>query len=185
MPNHNHTEKPSKTPKKSILHNFLSWLPFIVIIAGVFYWQNHHLLNYQDNNQTPQSAHSQKLLSLTGKVESIIDPTSNQSTIIYFFAPWCSICDWSIGNLESQRKSLLEKNYRVVYVALSWENKENVIEFAKRNQLSEPTLLGTPNIMQDFKVKGFPTYYLINPDGKVLSGNQGYSSKLGIWLRSL
>lgn len=185
MTNPNHMKKPSKTLKNGVFRSFLSWLPFIVIILGIFYWQNRHLLNYQENNQTPQSAHTQKLLSLTGKTDSIIDPTSNQSTIVYFFAPWCSICDWSIGNLESQRKSLLEKNYRVVYVALSWETQEEVGDFATRNQLTEPVLLGTQSIMQDFKVKGFPTYYLINSDGKVISGSQGYSSKIGIWLRSL
>ena len=151
---------------------------FLSIFFAINWWQERHLLNHQSDNKAPHA----QLVSIDGKNYQL--PADKQNHLIYFFAPWCTICDLSIGNIEAHKQNLIDKGYQVYYVALSWQNQEEIQTFAKEHQLSFPVLLGTEQTGLDYSIKGFPTYYLINSQGQVVSGSQGYSTELGIWLRS-
>lgn len=171
--------KKSKTKIKKLAKTLLTLSAYILIIVAIMAWQERHLLNRQTDAQSAQIL----LPSLEGKAYQLAE--SGQKQLIYFFAPWCNICHLSISNIESQKSLLTEKGIQVLYVALSWQDKTEIKRFVKEHKLSSPVLLGTQQVAQDYKVKGFPTYYFINEQGIAESGAQGYSSELGVWLRSL
>lgn len=175
----NKSEKQEIKQKKPWWHHAIELLVIIAIGYGILLWQDRHLLKQSDDAMTPQ----QVLVGLDEKAYAI--PVSEQKQLIYFFAPWCTICHLSIGNIESQKQALLDKGYQVRYVALDWQSKAEVQEFATNKKLTFPVLMGTKETMNDYKVQGFPTYYLIDEKGKIITGSQGYSSSLGVWLRSL
>lgn len=172
-------EKKRIKRKKPWWRHILEILIIIAIGYGIMLWQDRHLLKKSDQAIAPQ----QILVGLDSKSYQI--PIQNEKQLIYFFAPWCTICHLSIGNIESQKEALLDKGYHVRYIALDWQSKQEVEQFAKDKKLTFPVLMGTIETMQDYKVQGFPTYYLIDEKGKVITGSQGYSTSLGVWLRSL
>ncbi|NVK21272.1 MAG: redoxin domain-containing protein [Kangiellaceae bacterium] len=152
---------------------------FAIIFFAINWWQQRHQLSQQDKAQAP----SINLIGLDNKLYSL--PSQSTDHLVYFFAPWCTICDISIGNIEDRKNSLAKKGYDVFYVALSWQSREEVEQFVKDNQLTFPVLLGTEQVAKQYNIKGFPTYYMINSQGQVTAGSQGYSTELGVWLRSL
>jgi len=105
------------------------------------------------------------------------------TTVIYFFAPWCQICHMSISNLQD----IYEKNdhINVVAVALDFVDQKEVFEFSSQHQLTFPIALGNEQIKAQFKIKGYPSYYVIDEENTVVAKSMGYSSEIGLFLRTL
>lgn len=105
------------------------------------------------------------------------------TTVVYFFAPWCQICHISIGNLQE----IYEKNQQinVIAIALDYVNKKEVFEFSSQHQLTFPIALGTEQIKHQFKIEGYPSYYVIDDKNTVIAKSMGYSSEIGLFLRTL
>ncbi len=107
----------------------------------------------------------------------------NKTTVIYFFAPWCQICHVSISNLQS----IYEKNEHidVIAVALDYIDRKDVIDFSTQHQLTFPIALGSEYVKTQFKVKGYPSYYVIDEENTIIAKSMGYSSEIGLLLRTL
>ena len=109
--------------------------------------------------------------------------SQGKQTIIYFFAPWCQICHLSIGNLQS----IYEKNPHIdiISVALDYESVEDIRNFTNQHQLTFPVVLGNSQVKRQFKISGYPSYYVLNKSNKIVGKSMGYSTELGLYLRSL
>lgn len=105
-------------------------------------------------------------------------------TLIYFWAPWCSVCNVSLPNLQDFYHQY-GNEINIVSVALSYEQIEDVHMMIIKHKLDFPVLLGTKEIADEFSISGFPTYYLLDSEQKVESKSLGYSSELGMRLRAL
>jgi peroxiredoxin len=122
------------------------------------------------------------------EVPTLMDKTislnaQGKTTILYFFAPWCQVCHASIGNLQA----LFQKNEQldVIAIAMDFTSSEEVIRFTSQHQLTFPIALGNEAIKQTFKISGYPSYYVLNEENMIIGKSMGYSSELGLYLRSL
>lgn len=107
----------------------------------------------------------------------------DQAGIVYFFAPWCRVCRLSIGNLDQ-----LVEGGRVGWgtvVALDYGDAAEVADFIEATGVDLPVLMGDPRTAADWSIAAFPTYYVIDADGRIHSRAVGYSTWLGMWLRTL
>lgn len=105
-------------------------------------------------------------------------------TLIYFFAPWCYYCAFSSDNLTRLREWRDEESLRIISVALDWKSVAEVQDYATRHELNVPVLLGDTAVARDWKVFGFPTYYVLDSEQRVVRRDIGYSTQLGLWWRS-
>jgi len=115
--------------------------------------------------------------------ETISLSSQGKTTVLYFFAPWCQICHLSIDNLQS----LYEKNndIDVIAIALDYTSVDEIMAFTKQHQLTFPIALGNEKIKHAFSISGFPSYYVISEENTIVGKSMGYSSELGLYLRSL
>lgn len=115
--------------------------------------------------------------------ETISLNAQGKTTILYFFAPWCQVCHASIGNLQA----LFQKNEQldVIAVAMDFTSNEEVMRFTSQHQLTFPIALGNEAIKQIFEISGYPSYYVLNEENVIIGKSMGYSSELGLYLRSL
>lgn len=107
---------------------------------------------------------------------------AGETGIVYFFAPWCFYCRHSIGNLDS-----LVANGDVAWarlVALEYGSVDEVREFIEETGVHLPVLLGSSQTTRDWQVRAFPTYFVINGDGQIVSRSVGYSTKMGLRARA-
>ena len=108
--------------------------------------------------------------------------TQGEVGVVYFFAPWCFYCRHSIGNLDE-----LVSDGRVAWgtvVALDYTNASEVQEFIDKTGVTLPVLMGTSATASDWSVAAFPSYYVIDAEGRISSRSVGYSTKLGMWWRA-
>jgi thiol-disulfide isomerase/thioredoxin len=106
-----------------------------------------------------------------------------KKTIVYFFAPWCQVCNFSIDNLQSFYLENPEIN--VIAVALDFVDEEEVMKFTNNHQLTFPVALGNEQVKADFKVLGYPSYYVLDGQNTVIARSLGYTTEIGLYLRSL
>ena len=142
------------------------------------WWQNRGTLA-ADN----QSAPDFNLLALDGTEYQLSD-YQGQEILVYFFAPWCSICRFSADNLNDLRAARSEDELVILMMALSYESRAEVEQFVADLELTVPVLLGSEQQMQDYKITAFPTYYVVDEAGKLASRSMGYSTELGMRIRT-
>jgi len=133
------------------------------------------------SNIASSAIHVDQIPRLMGN--SISLNAQGKTTILYFFAPWCQVCHASIDNLQA----LYQKNEHldVIAVAMDFTSSEEVMKFTSQHQLTFPIALGNEAIKQTYKITGYPSYYVLNEENVIISKSMGYSSELGLYLRSL
>ncbi|MEW6982905.1 TlpA family protein disulfide reductase [Colwelliaceae bacterium 6471] len=115
--------------------------------------------------------------------EPITLQSNGKKTLIYFFAPWCSVCHISIENVQSIYAST--PTIDVIGVALDYDDVDEVREFTNMHQLTFPIALGDESVKKTFKIKGYPSYYVLDEENTIVSKSMGYSSEIGMYIRSL
>ena len=122
------------------------------------------------------------VLALLGNSEVRSAVTAGETGIVYFFAPWCFYCRSSIGNLQD----LVEDGYVTwgTVVALDYGDADEVQSFIEKTGVSLPVLMGNTQTAADWGVRAFPTYYVIDAEGRITSRSVGYSTSIGMMIRN-
>lgn len=104
--------------------------------------------------------------------------------LIYFFAPWCLYCSASADNLVRLRNLRGEEELAIVAVALGWQEREQILDYANKHELNVPVVMGGSEIATSWQVYAFPTYYVLDSAHRVARRDVGYSTQLGLLWRS-
>lgn len=151
----------------------------IVVIMVIFsWWQNRGSLAAKG-----QLAPDFILTSLDQNTFQL-SQYQGKEVLVYFFAPWCSVCRLSADNLNDLRESRSPDELMIISVALSYESVDEVKAFVQDLELKVPVLLGNQQQIEDYQIVGFPTYYVIDEAGKLSSRSMGYSTELGMRVRT-
>jgi len=158
---------------------WLILLAEIAIAFGIFLalsaWQTRNML--ADEEQVPVLTAP----TISGSMARFPDLTTDRHSLVYFFAPWCTVCHLSIENLNYVQAQNPELN--ILIVALDYQSVAEVEEFLSEHSLDYPVLLGDRRWSSAYKVTAFPSYYVIDSGGRVVSRSMGYSTMLGMMAR--
>lgn len=145
----------------------------ILVMLALHAWQTRDL----PDEQVPETVLA--LLDGNAMATAVVP---GKSGVVYFFAPWCFYCKHSIGNLDT-----LVADGRVGWgrvIALDYDSADEVREFIDQSGVQLPVLLGSRQTAADWSIRAFPTYYVIDADGRISSRSVGYSTWLGMWARA-
>jgi len=180
----------SKVPSilSSVTHNFLKGINVIrslaiQIIIFIFIFNLVSWFKETSMLSTDTQLSTEPLVLKTIMDKDIKLLANGRKTVIYFFAPWCQICHLSIENLEDFY--LENQDVDVIAVALDYMNADEVRKFTKQHQLTFPIALGNENVKHKFNITAYPSYYVIDKGNKIVSKSLGYSSEVGMYLRTL
>ena len=73
----------------------------------------------------------------------------------------------------------------VIAIGLDFVDKEEVERFTRQHKLSIPIAYGNEQTKRVFQISGYPSYYVISESNTVLAKSIGYSTELGLYLRTL
>ena len=150
----------------------------LVIFLAVSAWHGRDLIR----EQTPTL--SFRLPAISGS-HVALDDLRGRRVLLYFFAPWCKVCDFSINNLNLVRKLRSEDSVALFAVALSYIDLQSVEAFLERNSLDVPVLLGNQELLDAYRIRAFPTVYAFDESGNIDGATVGYTTTLGLWWRTL
>ncbi len=154
---------------------------FLVAFFLITSFQQRSMLSSDIDLSSTPTLSFQHVPTLMGETISL--NAQGKTTVLYFFAPWCQICHYSIGNLQA----LYEKNDNidVIAIAMDYRNIDEVKKFTQQHKLTFPIALGNETIKDAFAVSAYPSYYILDENNVIKGRSMGYSSELGLYLRSL
>lgn len=161
--------------RKSLLLNGLFVVAVFMIVSAF------QMRNMLPTSDIPAPALQGALLS-GGSYD--IAEAGNRPALVYFFAPWCKICAVSSDNLVRLRRLRDDANLEILAVALDWQDRDEVMDYVTRHELDLPVVLGDRRIAEDWRVYGFPTYYVLNSERRIHRRDFGYSTQFGLWWRT-
>ena len=156
-----------------------SWIVTILLAGSVFFGVSW----YKERALLKSASIAPAFIAMTAEGD-LFRSTELQSrqTLLYFFAPWCGICRLSMPNLKYLRSD--NEGLAVYAIALQYDSPQQVADFVADLDLEVPVLLGNQQLATDYQIQAFPTYYVINAEGQISAKSLGYSTALGLWLRS-
>ncbi len=171
-----------EAPTPSRLRKFLILLIEVSLFIAAFM----AISAYQARTLLPtdhEPAPSLQATTLQGEVFDLED-LKGKPVLIYFFAPWCPYCSASADNIVRLREWRSEEQLAIVAVALDWQEHGQILEYASEHDLNMPVVMAGPEIATNWKVHGFPTYYVLDSEHQVVRRDFGYSTQIGLLWRS-
>ncbi|MGI9264980.1 MAG: peroxiredoxin family protein [Gammaproteobacteria bacterium] len=146
----------------------------IAIVWGIYAWRTKDLLTSDGSLQAPYF----ELMDLQGRVTTLED-FSGKPTLLYFFAPWCKVCNASAHQLR-WFDNWLGDEVNLVMIALDFADPMEVKAFRDKHKLQAEILLGSRRTLIDFQIPGYPTYYLLDGSGRIQKKDFGYTTVVGL-----
>jgi thiol-disulfide isomerase/thioredoxin len=111
-----------------------------------------------------RQAPSLVLPDLAGKVVSL-SSYRGKPVLVNFWATWCDSCKEEMPALQ-ELSTRSDGKYAVIAVSLD-EDLAAIPPFAKAYRLTLPILLADRKVIDGYAVRGLPTAYLIDADGRI------------------
>jgi thiol-disulfide isomerase/thioredoxin len=150
----------------------------VVIVGGVQAWRMRDLLPAGERVAAPAF----ELVDLQGR-RWTPETLAGKPAVIYFLAPWCGVCAASAPQLRWFDRWMGDE-VQVVLVGLDWSTPAELAEYAARHELRMPVLAAGPQTAADYRIRGYPTYYVLDANGRVAGRDFGYTTAPGLWLRT-
>ncbi len=151
----------------------------ITVMLSIAWWQNRGELP-GDGRVAPDFT----LQSLDGASHRLSD-YRGKKVVLYFFAPWCAVCRLSAPNLKALKDNRSPDTLQILLVGVSYDRIDDLTQFVDGVELDGiPVLIGNDQLMRDYHIKAFPTYFVIDENGRITSRSIGYSTELGLRLRT-
>ena len=166
--------KSASSAKKPFTRYAFEVVLLCLVIGAVFAFQQRNMLPSDGSVSLPDT----QFVTLSGQTIPLL--AKDKPTLVYIFAPWCSICRISINNLDS----LNPDNVNVVRIGVDYQHVEELIHFVDEVGVNGEILLGNNQTIRDFQVTAYPSIYILQPDGTVVGRSVGYTTSLGLKLRT-
>lgn len=92
--------------------------------------------------------------------------------LIDFWATWCAPCERQVPVLNAFHDKFGDR-IPVLGVSIDVDGARSVAPFVKQHGLRYRVLLGDEGLAQDYDAFGFPTLFVIRPDGSIHSSHVG------------
>jgi len=144
----------------------------VVLLASTFF-VNYCAAQSQENgpkqianSDTSKLAIDFQAIDLKGKTFNA-NSLNGKSVLIDFWAVWCAPCIAAFPTLKKLNQDLKKDNFEVVGVAVYSGTYKDVRQFVAKHNLDYKIVVGDDDMVERFGVIGYPTYFLIGPDGKI------------------
>ncbi|ODV13867.1 MAG: thioredoxin [Thiobacillus sp. 63-78] len=113
-----------------------------------------------------------KLTDTGGKTHTL-EGYKGKWVLVNFWATWCPPCLEEIPDLIALHGDK-KNNLVVIGIAMDYRNARQVTDFADGLLVDYPIVLGNARVASQIgPVRGLPTTYLYNPDGKMVAEQVG------------
>lgn len=151
----------------------LSLVLTAVLLIGAFQTRNH-----------PRGPAPSYTFSTLEQAPVTLASLAGKPTLLAVWAPWCGVCKVESGNV-SRARAWLGERANVVSVATAFDDVSQVKQYMAAQGVDYPVLLAGDDFQRVMQVQAFPTVFVLDSQGRIVSSVQGYTTTLGLMWRAL
>lgn len=170
------TVKPNRWRRRGLI--LIEVALFVGIVVSIYAWRTRDLLPADAAMPAPAF----ELQDLAGKTWRLED-FKGKPTVLYFFAPWCTVCAASAHQLR-WFYDWFGDEVNLVMIGLDYVKVGEIAGFRQKHDIESVVLIGNPATGRDYRVPGYPTYYVLDGEGRIRRKDFGVSTVVGLWWRS-
>jgi peroxiredoxin len=114
--------------------------------------------------------------TLDGQTVSLADFHGQKNVVVSFWASWCGPCKLEMPAMIKFYKANHNSSSDFEILAISIdEDTKDATDFAAAQKLNFPVLLDPKQrVAKAYEVEGIPTLFVIDKNGKIIYGHQGF-----------
>lgn len=151
----------------------LSVMLALVLAIGAFQTRHH-----------PRGVAPAYTFSTLEQAKVTLASLAGKPTLLAVWAPWCGVCKAESGNVGRARAWLGERAH-VVSVATAFSDVSEVRAYMTAQGVDYPVLLAQEDFQRLMHIEAFPTVFVLDSQGRIVSSMQGYTTTLGLVWRTL
>ena len=106
------------------------------------------------------------LPDLDGKRIALSDFSDN-IVVLDFWATWCEPCAVEIPNLNALQERYAARGLRVIGVVVESGSVKDIRQFLTKHKVNYQLLIGNDAVVNKYKLTGFPTTLVIDPQRQI------------------
>ena len=114
---------------------------------------------------------------LLSGADFVLSEQRGRTVILDFWATWCAPCEVQMPVLDALWSQRAEDGLVVVGVSVDTDPAERVEGWVRARGLDYPIGLGSQELAQRFGVLGYPTLFVIDPNGGIHTQHVGVLSR--------
>jgi peroxiredoxin len=122
-----------------------------------------------------EKAPSFELQTLQGEQRSLESLTVDRHLLVVFWTTWCPSCRQTMPEVDQLASDYSRDSLAVLGVNAGWnDTRQRAVRFRDKHGLDIPIAFDQGSrVSQKYNIRGVPTLFLIDPEGRILY--QGYS----------
>ncbi len=127
----------------------------------------------QDHSHEPLPAAELTLADLSDKTVRLAD-FKGRVVLVDFWATWCHPCLQELPDLKAIYRKHEREGFIILAVSIDESPRKEIAAFVAENEVPYPVLLAGSGPIKGWRVRGLPTAYLIDREGRVVRSWFGY-----------
>ncbi|MDM5320106.1 TlpA disulfide reductase family protein [Bacillus altitudinis] len=140
----------------------------LLVLIGLLVWNllepKEPAIGLEKGDQAPDF----ELKTLDGQTASLSD-YQGKKVLVNFWATWCKPCRTEMPDLDAIRSEYDQVEVLAVNLTTTEKSVDHVATFADELKLSFPILLDQKGIQARYQVLSYPTTYILDEKGRILS----------------
>lgn len=140
----------------------------LLLLIGLLVWNllepKEPAIGLEKGDQAPDF----ELKTLDGQTASLSD-YQGKKVLVNFWATWCKPCRTEMPDLDAIRSEYDQVEVLAVNLTTTEKSVDHVAAFADELKLSFPILLDQKGIQARYQVLSYPTTYILDEKGRIMS----------------